>query len=86
MQTKLNDPAEDIRRALLLEINAEAAERSILECRHGRVWSASELAHDFKVVGFAAPYAVVKRKADHQLGSLLFQHHPRYYFTFQEDK
>ena len=58
----------------------------MIECRYGRVWSASELANDFDVVGFAAPFAVVRRKTDNQLGSLLFQHHPRYYFAFQKDK
>jgi len=86
METIPNDGTEDVRRALLREINAEPAQRSIIECRYGRVWSAAELANDFEVVGFAAPFAVVRRKTDNQLGSLLFQHQPRYYFAFQVDK
>ena len=80
------DGTEDIRRALLREINAVSAERPVLEARHGRVWNASELANDFVVVGFAAPFAVVRRKADNHVGSLLFQHHPRYYFAFKKDR
>ena len=86
METTLNDSSEDVRRGLLLEINAEPAERALLECRYGRVWSTAELAHEFEVVGFMAPFAVMRRKTDNQLGSLLFQHHPRYYFAFQIDK
>lgn len=86
MGTTPKDRTEDIRRVLLVEINAEPVQRSIVECRYGQVWSASELANEFAVVGFAAPFVVVKRKTDNQLGSLLFQHHPRYYFAFQKDK
>ena len=79
------DPTEDIRRALVAEINCQAAERATLEGRYGRVWNTSELANEFEVLGFAAPFVVVKRKADGKVGSFMFQHHPRYYFSFQED-
>ena len=82
----LTDPTESTRRALLAKINSEAAERAALEIRYGRVWNAAELARDFDVLGFAAPFVVVRGKVDHNLGSLLFQHHPRYYFAFQEDQ
>ena len=50
------------------------------------MWNTSELANDFEVFEFAAPLVVVRRKADDKLGSLMFQHHPRYYFAFQEDR
>ena len=79
-------PTEDRRRALLVEINSEAADRATLEARHGQVWDASQLANDFEALGFAAPLVVVKRRADNILGSLMFQHHPRYYFCFEEDQ
>jgi hypothetical protein len=80
------DSTETVRRDLALKINSAPEERAALEERHGQVWSASELANDFEVVGFTAPFVVVRRKIDNRLGSLLFQHHPRYYFSFQEDK
>jgi len=80
------DPTEDARRALVAEINCQAADRAALEERYGQVWDTSELANDFDVLGFAAPFVVVKRKADNKLGSLMFQHHHRYYFSFQEDR
>ncbi len=82
----LTDETETTRRALLVRINSEAAERATLETRHGRVWNGAELATDFDVLGFVAPLVVVKRKTDRKLGSLLFQHHPRYHFAFKEDK
>ena len=70
----------------MAEINRQAEVRAAVEARHGQVWNTSELASDFEVLGFVAPFAVVKRKADNKLGSLMFQHYPRYYFSFQEDQ
>jgi hypothetical protein len=84
-QPTLNDLTEDIRCALVVLINSLAAERAELEDRYGRVWTPAELALEFELIGFAAPFAVVRRKTDHQLGSVLFQHWPRYYFSFLED-
>ena len=81
----MSDPTEAVRRALLVAVNSETAGRAALEARHGQVWDTAELANDFEVLGFAAPFVVVKRKADNQVGSLMFQHHPRYYFSFEED-
>ncbi len=78
------DPTEDARRVLVAVINSQA-ERAALE-RYGPVWDTSELANDFEVLGFAAPLVVVRRKADGKLGSLMFQAHPRYYFSFQEHR
>jgi len=80
------DSTEDARRVLVAVINGQAADRATLEERYGRVWDTSELANDFGVLEFAAPLVVVRRKADDKLGSLMIQHHPRYYFAFQEDR
>ena len=38
--------------------------------------------HNFRII----PYVVVKRKSDGKKGSLEFQHYPRFYFNFKEDK
>ena len=80
------DPTEEAIRALVAEINGQAAERAALQARYGQVWNSPELAKDFEVLEFAAPFAVVERKVDNRMGSLLFQHHPRYYFSFQMDQ
>lgn len=58
-------------------------EKSELQKLYGQVWDTAELQRDFRVKGFAAPHVVVERKADNQVGTLTFQHHPRYYFAFE---
>ena len=82
----LDEMAEPIRRELAAQINAEAAGRQVLETRHGQVWDPLEMAGAFEVLLFKAPLVAVRRKSDHRLGSLFFQHHPRFYFDFQEDQ
>lgn len=79
------DPTEDLRRERLAEINAAPGSRETLAARYGQVWDAQQLADDFEVIGFMAPFVVVRRKADGVKGSLEFQHNPRYYFTFVAD-
>lgn len=82
----MNDPTEAIRRERLVEINAEPGSRQALEAQHGRVWDTAQLAEDFEVIGFLAPFVVVRRKADGVKGSLEFQHGPpRLYFNFSPD-
>ena len=85
------DETESIRRTRLVEINGavqshcQEAERKRLEKQHGQIWDAAQLTEDFEVIGFAAPFVVVKRKADGRKGSLEFQHMPRLYFNFVLD-
>ncbi len=79
------DETEEIRRVMQAEINAEAADRAALEEVQGQVWDTDELRRDFEVLGFMAPFVVVKRKADGVKGSLLFQHSPRFYFNFTQE-
>lgn len=49
-------------------------------------WNTQELQRDFEVIGFCAPFVVVRRKSDGVKGSLEFTHSPRVYFNFVEDK
>ncbi len=79
------DPTEETRRVLVAAVNSAPADRATLEAQYGRVRDTSELANDFEVLGFAAPFAVVRCKADNRMGSLMFQHQPRFYFCFEED-
>lgn len=78
---------------LAQEINAEdtsgpeldpAVVRRLLEEKHGQVWDTEQLAQDFEVLGFGAPILMVRRRADGQMGSLLFQHYPCFYFSWEE--
>jgi len=79
------DETESIRREMVAEINAEPGSRPDLEAKHGQVWDTSQLSEDFEVLGFAAPLVVVRRREDRIRGSLMFQHHPRFYFGFQPE-
>lgn len=80
------DTTEAPRRARLAELNAETADRLELGRRHGATWDPAGLTKDFRIVGFMAPLVVVRRRADGKLGSLEFQHDPRFYFSWQEDE
>lgn len=80
------DLAERLRMDRLRQINARPEERAELEARFGRVWDSRELERDFVPVGFLAPYVVARRKADGVLGSLEFQHQPRFYFNWKADE
>lgn len=80
------DPTESLRKELVEKINAEAAaDRAEAEKRYGKVWNTEELKADFEVKGFAAPFIVVKRRSDGKMGSMEFQHSPRFYYSFVED-
>ncbi len=78
--------SEALRRKAQKAINEDALPREELELRHGKVWSTDEMARDFVVHGFGAPLVVVERKTDRKLGTLYFQHAPRYYWGFREDR
>ncbi len=85
------DETEEIRRKRMASINGAVesqdtqSERQRLEVEYGQVWDIAQLSQDFEVLGFMAPYAVVKRRVDGRKGSLEFQHHPRFYFNFVLD-
>lgn len=81
----MNDPTEGIRRQLQCALNAAQSERLVLEEQYGQVWNTDELRAEFEVVGFLAPFVVVRRRSDGKKGSMTFQHNPRYYFDFQAD-
>ena len=89
--TPVQDETEQLRRHRIAEINSTVeshdptTERKRLEAEYGQVWDAAQLAEEFDVLGFMAPYVVVVRKSDGRKGSLEFQHVPRLYFNFVLD-
>ena len=56
----MTDPTEDIRKQMLVEINAAPGSREYLEHKHGQVWDTGQLSEDFEVIGFMAPVVVVR--------------------------
>lgn len=83
---EVNEIAEMIRRQKQHDINEDALPLEELQRRHGQVWNTQDMARDFVVEGFGAPLVVVTRKADQKMGTLYFQHQPRFYWGFQEDR
>lgn len=79
------DQTDEYRHQCLHEIDAEPSDREALAAVHGRVWDTVELNEEFVVIGFLAPFVVVRRKADGRKGSLEFQNTPRFYFNFVLD-
>ena len=80
-----NDATENIRREMVKELNAAPKGRAELELKHGQVWDTQELGRDYEVIGFLAPLVMVRRRSDAVLGTLFFQHEPRFYFGFSPD-
>ena len=86
-----HDDTEEIRRDRLVTINSAVeshgaeAERKRLELEWGQVWDTTQISEHFEVLGFMAPYVVVRRRSDGRKGSLEFQHAPRFYFNFVAD-
>lgn len=77
------DETESIRRQMVE--SGQPYKDLALTPEHMR-WTTEQLAIDFEVIGFMAPFVVVKRKFDGAMGSLEFTHYPRFYFNFQPDK
>lgn len=76
------DPTEALRRERTAELNGQPCDRQTLETLYGRIWDTDQLREEFEVIGFLAPFVVVRRRADGREGSLEFQHAPRFYFHF----
>ena len=76
-----HDPTEQARREMI----ASGQPAADLAADGGQHWTAAELQRDFEVIGFAAPFVVVRRRSDGQRGSLEFVHQPRTYFAWQPD-
>ena len=81
----MNDETESYRRARQFELNTEAGSRTELETRDGTIWNTEEVRIRWEVIGFLAPFVIVRERATGQKGSLEFQHSPRLYFNFRAD-
>ena len=76
------DPTEGTRRVLMVALSGDAGDRAALEAKYGQVWTTDELQSDFEVLGFMAPFAHVRRRADGVEGTVMFRPNPRFYFSF----
>jgi hypothetical protein len=81
--------AEEEVAGILEQRDAMAKEllRARLAVSHGtdNVFDTAQLGEHFEVLGFMAPFVVVRRKADDKKGALEFTHQPRLYYNFRVD-
>lgn len=75
---------DDIRRAMI-ETGAPVVDATAALLAGQDTWDTAALQRDFEVLGFAAPFVVVRRRFDGKKGSLEFNHNPRIYFGWRED-
>jgi len=68
-----------------IQSNDQAEERKRLEKENGDVYDTQELQEKYAVESFMAPLVVVREKATGKLGTLYFQHSPRFYFGWEEE-
>ncbi len=71
------DPTEGIRR-LMIETGQPQADLLAAE----ESWDTAEATGLFEFLGFAAPFVLVRRRANGVRGTLEFTHQPRRYFNF----
>jgi hypothetical protein len=76
------ESADDVRREMVESGKPEHD----LAVNQGQTWTTEQMAAEFEVTGFAAPFVVVRRRADGALGTLEFTHSPRVYFGWLEDR
>jgi len=75
-----SDPTEATRRWML-----ESGQPARDAVNAKQLLTTEEVREQYEVHAFAAPFAIVTRKADGKRGTLEFTHSPRVYFDFQED-
>lgn len=63
-----------------------AAAQAATDRAMGKTWTTAQMTAEFTVEQFAAPFVIVTRKSDGARGSLEFQHMPRMYFNWQNDR
>ena len=85
--THYTDPTEPVRRAMIEGQQAVGPlTREQLAAVHGEVLDTAELQKRYKVKWFMAPFVIVERLLDNKLGTLEFQHQPRFYYGWTPDK
>ena len=81
---EIADHTEEMRRHAMKVMKDEPASFQDLVARFGadNVWTTEQVRKLFEITSFMAPYCTCVRKSDGQVGSLIFQHSPRFYFNF----
>jgi hypothetical protein len=87
----MHDPTENMRRGLVGVINEQVEsmdednERKRLEAKVGEVWDTKEVQKVFEITAFLAPFVQATHRETGKVGTLMFQHMPRFYFMWKTD-
>ena len=76
----MSDPTEGIRRQMVLQMEAALA---AVRARGDQFWDTEQFREEFEARAFLAPFVEVVRKSDGATGTLMFTHHPRFYFGWE---
>lgn len=76
------DETEATRRAM---IQGTLDQLVVAASRGEQVWDTDEFRLDFELLGFMAPFVVVRRKSHGVRGTLQFTHDPRWHFGWLEE-
>ena len=63
--------------ATAIDMEVDELAQDDLEGYTGQTWDTDQLRAEFEVIGFAAPFVVVRRRSDNVAGTLGFRHWPR---------
>jgi hypothetical protein len=80
----MTDNFDDQRRAMIDSGQPEVDAIHTL-IRGEQTWTTAQMQEDFEPLSFAAPFIIVRRRADGVRGSLEFTHSPRVYFNWQPE-
>lgn len=73
-----------MRMKLASTINNNPKTREELTKDFGNVYDSTEVHTAYKILSFAAPFVYVQDITTGKKGTLEFQHHPRFYYSFEE--
>ena len=61
-------------------------DRASFEARYGPCLGQLELEREHEVLDFQPPLVLVRRICDGVRGTFVYQHHPRFYYNWQQDR
>lgn len=77
----------DIELRMLREVmNRTPCSREELLAVVAEVYNREQVEERYEVLGFRAPFAMVRERSTGQMGTMLFQHEPRFYFSYSRDR
>jgi len=68
------------------QINGAPKNRAELEETEDQVWTTEEVKQEFEISGFKGPFALARHLGSGDVGTLIFQDNPRYYFGWNPDR